>query len=98
MKMKSIKKGNTEFTLTLVNKDSFPVVEGDKLPYVSMTGNMKEVTANEMPDLHKIHVLLLEKYMNPKQGKWLSDLIEKLKTKPNDTWMLQFTPGNLRHY
>ena len=98
MKVRAIEQGNTEFGLIIINKNSFPVVRGEELPYLSMTGIMRLVTLNDVPDLNSIHIRLLEKYLTNDQDQWVIDLIEKLKGEPEDTWMLRYTPTTIRTY
>ncbi|MHA2503038.1 MAG: hypothetical protein ACXAE3_09220 [Candidatus Kariarchaeaceae archaeon] len=98
MKVRTIEAGNSEFTLTLINRGSYPVVKADELPYLSMTGTMELVDDTSVDNIHELHIKLLEKYNSADQEIWVGELIEKLRGKPEGTWMLRFTPGRLRFY
>ncbi|MCY3411135.1 MAG: hypothetical protein INQ03_05795 [Candidatus Heimdallarchaeota archaeon] len=92
MKVKTIEKGNIEFTLLIINRDSYPVVVKEHLPYISMRGRMEIVSSEEITNLHSIHIKLLEKYNNEDQEEWVSHLIGSISKKEKPVWMLRFTP------
>lgn len=98
MKVRTVENGNTEFSVLLIRRDSYPVVVREELPYLSMTGTMEIITEKDEPSIHDIHIKLLEKYNSPDQDKWVVDLIGKLKEKPENTWMLRFTASKIRNY
>lgn len=63
-----------------------------------MSGIMKIVTRDEYEYLPQIHIELLEKYNTSEQGPWLQNLIDKIKTDPDEVWMLEFTPKKIFLY
>ncbi|MCH8906310.1 MAG: hypothetical protein IH840_04395 [Candidatus Heimdallarchaeota archaeon] len=88
----AINAGNTSFSMIIINRTSFPVVITENIPYISMSGSVRIATRHDYEDLPQIHIDLLEKYDHPEQGRWIPDLIDKIKTDPDDVWMLEFTP------
>ena len=97
-KVKAIQAGNTNFGMIIINRTSFPVVVTENIPYISMSGIVKIVTRDNYKDLPKIHIELLEKYNTPEQGPWLQNLIAKIKSDPDDVWMVEFTPEKIFLY
>ena len=96
LKVKAIKKGMNNFSLIVVDKNSFPDVYRSSMPYISVSGQAKIVSYNDNNSIPEIHIKLLEKYAFKGQPAWMNNLIEKIQQDPQDTWLIEITPE--KHY
>ena len=92
LKVKAIKKGLTNFSLIIIDKNSFPDVYSSKMPYLSISGKAKITNQAENSNINEIHIKLLEKYNYEEAPEWLDKMILKLMKQPKTTWLIEIKP------
>ena len=92
LKVKAIKKGLTNFSLIIIDKNSFPVVYSSKMPYFSISGEATIISQTENSNINEIHIKLLKKYNYEGAPKWLEKMILKLNEGPKNTWLIEIRP------
>lgn len=97
-KAKTIRKGNTQVNLTVINNNSFPAVYGLKVPYISISGDASIVSWNENNRIAGIYISLLEKYNVPNQGSWIHELIQYWKDHPDEAWLIEIRPQKIFYF
>lgn len=93
LKVKSIKQGFDRFSLIVVDKNSFPDVYSSQIPYISVSGTARIVSASDNKKIPEIHLKLLEKYNYDGAPEWLPNLIAKIKKEPSKTWLIEIEPS-----
>lgn len=92
LKVEAIKSGLNNFSLIIVDKNSFPDVYSSKVPYLSVSGDAQLVTYNENNDIPNIAIKILEKYSFKGAPEWLNELLVKNKTEPESSWLIEINP------
>ncbi|MHA2363243.1 MAG: hypothetical protein ACXAC7_04750 [Candidatus Hodarchaeales archaeon] len=92
LKVRAIKSGNQNFSITIVDKNSFPDVYSSTIPYIAISGIARIQTLANNEKIAEIHLKLLEKYRFEGDPGWVSNLVQQLKNKPEDAWLIEITP------
>ncbi|MHA1990138.1 MAG: hypothetical protein ACW981_01315 [Candidatus Hodarchaeales archaeon] len=97
-KVQSIKSGNTDVSLLIINKSFFPHPESDIIPYLGISGSARICTFSDNPKTAWIHQQLLLKYDPELSQKWIKDLHEKIESKPEEDWLIEIKPQRYYTY
>jgi hypothetical protein len=97
-KVQSIKSGNTDVSLLIINRNFFPHPDSKFLPYLGLSGYAEISTNSDNPKIAWIHQQLLLKYDPDLSQKWIRDLHEKISSKPEETWLLEISPVKYYSY
>ncbi|MHA2168466.1 MAG: hypothetical protein ACXAC2_00950 [Candidatus Kariarchaeaceae archaeon] len=97
-KVKSIEQGNTNVSLTIVNRKLYPHPSKNELSYLSVTGSASIKTAADIPNIAEIQIRLLSKYNIPEKHDWIDQLIDKLEKDPKNAWLIEIVPQHLYTY
>ena len=96
LKCKSIDAGYNKVSLVVVNNKQYPHPDGNTA-YLSISGSVKIVDNKDIDEVLDIHVNLLEKY-NENGEDWINKLLDKIKLKPDDVWLIEVKPEILYTY
>lgn len=92
LKVKAIKLGLNNFSIIIVDKNSFPDVYSSNVPYLSASGKAKIVTFEDDAKVSNIYIKILEKYNYEGAPGWINELLIKTKNKPEESWLIEITP------
>ncbi|MHA2101321.1 MAG: hypothetical protein ACW99A_21905 [Candidatus Kariarchaeaceae archaeon] len=97
-KVLAIESGNSEVSLLIINKQLFPHLDSNNIPYLGINGNARLCFYSDNPNIPQIHQQLLWKY-DPELSKgWIKDLYKKIESDLENNWLIEITPYNYFSY